>query len=135
MRPAQIYHLTEQAALSECISAGEYSPASLPEDGFVHCSAGRDTTLAVANDYFSSADGPVVLLEIEVSRLSSDVVYEAAAQIEGGEASHLATAVEFPHVYGPIDTEAIRAAGILGKTAGGFEWPQTFDTLDAITGD
>ncbi len=81
-----------------------YAPASLPEDGFVHCSPDEATTLAVVNAFYRVAPEPLHVLVLDEERLSARVEFEAAAPAPppgvGGE-------VLFPHVFGPLDREAV----------------------------
>jgi uncharacterized protein (DUF952 family) len=88
--------------------------------------------IPVANDYYADASGELLVLEIDPSRLTCETRYEAAAPIAGGGSSHLASAPQFPHVYGPIDREAITGVGVLGRTARGFEWPTGFTPLESF---
>jgi len=81
---------------------GRYAPESLEREGFIHCSNPQQV-IRVANALFRGIRG-LVLLHVEVERLSSPLVYE---NLEGGFEL-------FPHVYGPIELEAVR-------TVTGFE--------------
>jgi hypothetical protein len=35
-----------------------------------------------------------------------------------------------PHVYGPIELQAIEGVGVLGKTSDGYAWPEEFFPID-----
>jgi uncharacterized protein (DUF952 family) len=128
-----IYHIVTESDLRAHLSNESYTPASLGECGFIHCAL-RSSVVAVANDYFAEASERVLLLEIDAERLTSEVRYEAAAPIAEGELSHLATSTQFPHVYGPINTEAITGVGVLAVEPGGYLWPREFEALDAFLG-
>jgi uncharacterized protein (DUF952 family) len=72
-------------------------PAAFASEGFVHCSYAhqiRDT----GKRYYSGRTD-VVVLEIDDQQLSADVVAESSP--ETGEL--------FPHVYGPIERNAVVA--------------------------
>lgn len=71
---------------------------SLDEEGFTHCSTAAQVG-GVLDRFFTSVTGPLVLLEIDPARLTSPLVVEPVAD---GAAS-------FPHVYGPLDVEAVLA--------------------------
>ncbi|HOU16005.1 MAG TPA: DUF952 domain-containing protein [Anaerolineae bacterium] len=129
-----IYHIVTESDLRASLRGDMYAPASLEDFGFVHCAL-QASVVAVANDYFAAAAGPVLLLEIDPERLISEVRYEAAAPIAGGGTAHLVDAALFPHVYGPIHTPAITRVGVLGVTANGYQWPGEFETLDAFIAD
>ena len=126
-----IYHIVTESDLRAHLSGDTYTPASLRDFGFVHCAL-QSSVIAVANDYFAEAIGPVLLLEIDPERLISEVRYEAAAPIAGGGASHLVDAVLFPHIYGPIHTPAITRVGVLGVMADGYHWPGEFEAWEAF---
>ena len=126
-----IYHIVTESDLRAHVSGDIYTPASLEDLGFVHCAL-QSSVIAVANDYFGGAAEPVLLLEVDPERLISEVRYEAPAPIEGGGTAHLVPATLFPHVYGPINTQAIARVGVLGVTPGGYQWPGEFEAWDAF---
>jgi uncharacterized protein (DUF952 family) len=123
-----IYHIASQSELRSGMKGDRYTPARFALDGFVHCSAGEDTTLAVARDLFASVQEPVCVLRIDPARLRARVVYEAPAPLPGAR-THLETAREFPHVYGAIDLIAIRGIGRLGADGAQLRWPDRFEPL------
>jgi len=125
-----IYHIVPESELVRGIACGGYTPARFTEDGFVHCAAGRDVVLAVADDYYAQTDGPVLLLRIDPTRLAARLVFEAPVPIAGGGRSHLLPGTRFPHVYGPIVLSAVTGVGRLVQSAGHFEWPPEFAALD-----
>lgn len=129
-----IYHLVVESELRAGTRDGAYTPLRFAQDGFVHCAATRQSVLAVAHDYFAGQSEPIVLLEIDPSRLRSRVVVEAAAPIPGGGTSHLGTQPEFPHVYGPLELEAVAGAAYLAKRDGRFVWPERFGSLALLVG-
>ncbi len=126
-----IYHIVTESDLRAHVSGDVYTPASLNDFGFVHCAL-QASVIAVANDYFAGAAGPVLLLEINPERLTSEVRYEAAAPIAGAGTAHLVDAALFPHIYGPIQTQAIARVGVLGATTAGYHWPGEFEALEAF---
>jgi uncharacterized protein (DUF952 family) len=80
----------------------------LDEVGFVHC-AHAGQVEGVADRYYAEVDVPLVLLEIDPSVLQSPVVEEVP---DGrGEA--------FPHVYGPIDVDAVVGVHDVGRRSDG----------------
>jgi len=91
-----IYHITTANEWSEAVKRGRYEARSLTTEGFIHCSD-RGQVIRVANSIFRSTGG-LLLLHIDRERLRSPVVYE---NLGGGTEM-------FPHVYGPIDLDAVR---------------------------
>ncbi|MCX4763616.1 DUF952 domain-containing protein [Streptomyces sp. NBC_01275] len=81
-----------------------YAPASLAEDGFVHCSPDEETTLGVVNAFYGPGPRPLVALLLDEERLTARCAWEAAAPTPppGVAASTL-----FPHVFGPLDRDAV----------------------------
>ena len=73
-----IYHVVSLAAWNARPDR-PYAPASLPEDGFVHCSPDEATTLAVVNAFYRDAPKPLHVLVLDEERLDARVEFEAAA--------------------------------------------------------
>jgi uncharacterized protein (DUF952 family) len=105
----RIFHITTAAAWREACAAGSYRPASLDSEGFVHLSR-VDQVVRVADRAFRGAED-LVLLCVDPARLSARLAYERA----DGEV--------FPHVYGPLDADAILDAVPLVEGPGGFALP------------
>lgn len=124
-----IYHLVPEAELRSGLTGAAYSPSSLTTDGFVHCSATPASVLAVANDYFADLEGLLLVLRIEPAKLNARLVFEAPAPMPGAATSHLATAEQFPHVYGPVEVRAISGVGVLERCGGEYKWPLEFTPL------
>lgn len=99
MRPAQIFHVARAEDWDAARADGAYrwstAGRTLEEEGFVHC-AGADQVDGVLERYYAGATG-LVLLTIDVDRLSNEVRVEDLTG--AGET--------FPHVYGPIDLDAV----------------------------
>src|SRR5262249_47739818 len=93
-----IYHLASAARWRDWPANTPYLPAEYYADGFVHCTAGDDLMVQVANRYYRAAPGDFVLLVIDSNRLTAELRWEAPGD---------GLAPQFPHVYGPIDREAI----------------------------
>lgn len=91
-----IFHLTARADWSAAQAGGEYSADSLAGQGFIHCSR-LDQILRVADTFYPGQAG-LVLLEIDPTRLTSELRWDPGAD--------LATEL-FPHVYGPINLNAV----------------------------
>lgn len=128
---ARLYHLVIESELRSQTEGDLYRPANLTNDGFVHCS-NEATVVPVANDYYADVSEKLLLLEIDATKLTQEVRYEAPAPIPGGGTDHLAGAEPFPHVYGPIDIAAISGVGVLGRSERGYTWPATFLSFDSF---
>ena len=71
-----------------------YVPASFDAEGFIHCTDGADNVAAVGNRYYRDDRRMYVVLVIDKAKLQSKVVYEDPAGI-------------YPHIYGPLNRDAI----------------------------
>ncbi|MEU9588428.1 DUF952 domain-containing protein [Streptomyces sp. NPDC048193] len=98
-----IYHVVPRADW-EADPGRPYAPASLAEDGFVHCSPDEETTLAVVNAFYRTAPRPLLALVVDESRLTAPCVWEPAAP---APPPGVAEGVLFPHVFGPVDRDAV----------------------------
>ncbi|MFF5937457.1 DUF952 domain-containing protein [Streptomyces sp. NPDC012508] len=74
-----------------------YAPPSLASEGFVHCSPDETAALTVADAHYLGVPGPLLVLVIDETRLSSEVRWEGSED------------VLFPHVYGAIERAAVTA--------------------------
>lgn len=88
-------HITTRAAWEAAQAAGEYRPESLEREGFVHCSM-PDQVVGTASRFFRGQRG-LVLLRIDAWKLRPRTKFEAA----DGQL--------FPHVYGPLNFDAVSA--------------------------
>ncbi|MCC6290317.1 MAG: DUF952 domain-containing protein [Chitinophagaceae bacterium] len=95
---ALIYHITTQPQWDTAKETGYYESPSLKEEGFIHCSQEKQIP-DVLNRYFSGKTN-LVKLSIDTEKLTSQLIYDWSNAIED----------TFPHIYGPINLEAI--AGI-----------------------
>ncbi|HLG11265.1 MAG TPA: DUF952 domain-containing protein, partial [Dehalococcoidia bacterium] len=112
-----IYHIAGREAWAEAQAAGEYRADSLAEQGFIHASTAPQV-IETADRFYRGQDG-LVLLCIDASRVRAEIRYEAASA-EG----HSKDAGLFPHLYGPLNVEAVaRAVAFPCRADGTFEMP------------
>ncbi len=113
-----IFHILKKHEWQQALERGRYEPASLQAEGFVHCS-NREQTLATADRYFRGQPD-LVLLCLDPARLTAEVRREAPANPNDERAREL-----FPHVYGPINLDAVlRAVDFPCDSVGSFGWPE-----------
>lgn len=97
-----IYHLTFRKNWRHALATGPYTDRSLEKDGFIHCSTGEQL-IPVAMEFFPGRR-KLTILVIDETRLTSPVKWEKSAD---GPPAGLPPNAKFPHVYGPINHEAV----------------------------
>jgi len=90
-----ILHICTRQDLEKAQAEGEYRPASLDAEGFIHASR-PEQIMGVANRFYRG-NAELLLLVLDLHHLHAEVRWETA----DGEV--------YPHVYGPINLEAITA--------------------------
>ncbi len=119
-----IYHLTAASEIEAGTENDEYLPARFEQDGFIHCTGDLETLVMVANDYFTAVTEDVVVFKIRSAALRSRLEFEAPAPIPGGGTEHLREGLLFPHIYGPLNLDAVIARAILPREGGKFRAPE-----------
>jgi uncharacterized protein (DUF952 family) len=103
-----ILHITTASAWRAAQEEGELTTPSLAEEGFIHCSTFAQVESTA--DRIFAGSGDLLALEVVVARLTSDLKWEQATDV--GD--------EFPHVYGPLNVDAVAGTRTLEETAGGY---------------
>ena len=98
-----IFHITSRKAWEDAQAKGEYRADSLTTEGFIHCST-LSQVLPVAHLYYKGQRG-LIVLEIEPSLLSPDLKWEPPSG--GAPPPGVPVGDMFPHVYGPINVNAV----------------------------
>lgn len=115
-----IYHITSLGAWRESLQRGEYRVESLDTEGFIHCSTDTQV-LPVAEKYYPAQRG-LLLLVIDPSLLSSSLKWEPPS---GGCPPGVPEEELFPHIYGPINLEAIvKVFDLETNTNGKYKLPK-----------
>jgi uncharacterized protein (DUF952 family) len=98
-----IYHIAIRADWERALADGEYTRSSvdktLAEEGFIHASQASQVA-GTANRFYRDVPGDLVLLVIDPGLLRAELRYE---DVPGAE-------LPFPHVYGPLNVDAVIAA-------------------------
>jgi uncharacterized protein (DUF952 family) len=97
-----IFHITFRKDWQAAQAKGEYTTESLHSEGFIHCS-NLHQVLPVAEKFYKG-QSDLVLLMIDPSRLTSTLKWEAPA---GGVPPGLSAGDLFPHIYGPLNLDAV----------------------------
>jgi glutathione S-transferase len=119
-----IYHIARRADWERARADGEYTRSTvdktLAEEGFIHASQAPQVA-GTANKFYRDVPGGLVLLVIDPGLLRAEVRYE---DVPGAE-------LPFPHVYGPLNVEAVVEAR---PFAAGPDGTFTFDPSDLSEG-
>jgi uncharacterized protein (DUF952 family) len=89
------YHLVPAAVWEAQRDDPLYRPEAFEADGFVHCTDGLDHLLVPANAYYRGDPRPYLALEVDLDVVAAPARFDDEA-------------CRYPHVYGPIDTAAVR---------------------------
>ena len=115
-----IFHITARTAWNEAQGRGDYRAESLATEGFIHCST-LSQVLPVADNFYKGQQG-LVLLVIEPTLLSSKLRWEPPSG--GAPPPGVPNGDQFPHIYGPINLDAVvKAVDLTSKTDGTFDLP------------
>lgn len=94
---ATIYHVTTAQEWQEAQRKGYYEAPSLATEGFIHCSEERQVA-GVLQRYFAGKHN-LLKLVIDTARLQHRLQYDLSPSVNE----------TFPHVYGPINLDAVVA--------------------------
>jgi uncharacterized protein (DUF952 family) len=100
---SRIYHIATRTDWEQARPGGEYTTSSvgktLAEEGFIHASQAVQVA-GTANKFYRDVPGDLLLLVIDPDLLRAQVRYE---DVPGAD-------LPFPHIYGPLNTDAVVAA-------------------------
>ena len=120
-----ILHITSRTAWINATRLGQYSAPSLESEGFIHCSTAAQT-VPVAHKFYKGQTG-LVLLVIDPARLASDLKWEPPS--DGAPPPGVPASDAFPHIYGPINLEAvIQVVDFETEDDGHFTLPAALNT-------
>ena len=98
-----IFHITSLTAWEDAQKRGDYRAESLETEGFIHCST-HSQVLPVAENYYKGQSG-LIVLSIESTLLSSILKWEPPSG--GAPPPGVPDGDPFPHIYGPINLDAV----------------------------
>ncbi len=103
---AVIYHIAERTIWEQARQAEEpYSPASIEKEGFIHASDPQQLEWVKHSGWFT-ADKEWVILAIDPLKVNPEIRYEPGAILPGMTEAQAQYAL-FPHIYGPLNPDAI----------------------------
>lgn len=92
-----IYHIVLPEKWETVKHNSSYAADSLETEGFIHCSYDHQLDAVIGRYYANEPE--LVVLTIDPAKLTSELVSEPST---GGE--------EYPHIYGPINLDAVVSA-------------------------
>lgn len=102
-----ILHLVSRAEFDATPGDRPFLTAHYANDGFIHCTSEWAVLQLVANNVYRNQPGDFVVLEVDTDRVTAPVRFEAP--VPPPPAGHPLAGHLFPHIYGPIDRDAIVA--------------------------
>ena len=100
------YHGTTRAHWEALDPALPYFPADFGRDGFIHCTDGREAISIVLSLHYKDEPGDWLILTVDKDHVTSPLKYEDPAAI-------------FPHIYGPLNRDAIVDVQPIGRADDG----------------
>jgi uncharacterized protein (DUF952 family) len=90
-----IYHVTNVVDWEKARQAGCFVVPSLEAEGFIHMSKAHQVAGVLDRYYKNQSD--LLLLHVDEQKLTSELKYDWSPSIQE----------EFPHIYGPINLDAV----------------------------
>ena len=91
-----VYHLVPREEFEAQGPSADYVPAAFADEGFIHLTDGAEELAAVGNRYYRADPRPYLALRIDLARVRAPIRYEGPRRL-------------YPHVYGPLNRDAIVA--------------------------
>ncbi len=107
MTPVEIWEAQRESV--------HYRPEAFDAEGFIHCTDNIDELVAVGNRYYQEDPRNWIAVEIDCDGVAASKVYEDALR-------------KFPHIYGPLETAAIRRVANLERSEDGTFTGLALDT-------
>ena len=111
-----LFHILGEAEWERAKAAGTYAPASLASEGFIHLSTARQLLRTAARFFAGRHD--LVVLSIDEARTCAPVRFEPA----DGDS--------FPHLYGPLEVDAVTEVAPLPLVGGRFTVPDAWKNIE-----
>lgn len=100
------YHLAPREYWEAHAANSSYVPERFGDEGFIHCTDTIEEVIAVGNRYYLEDARPYLLLAVDCTLVTAPIVYEDPGKT-------------FPHVYGPLEVEAVREVHAVTRDAAG----------------
>ena len=100
------YHGTPKTYFESLDPARPYVPEPFDREGFIHTTEGREAVSITLTRYYKASAEPWVVLYIDQDRVTSPIRYDDPAEV-------------FPHIYGPLNVDAVVDTRPLTRDADG----------------
>lgn len=100
------YHGTPKEYYQSLDPNQPYLPREFAQDGFIHCTDGREAVSIILTINYRNEPGEWVILYIDQDKVTVPIKYEDPAGI-------------YPHIYGPLNRDAIVAVAEAGRSPEG----------------
>jgi uncharacterized protein (DUF952 family) len=107
-----IYHLVPIDDWESQSADQPYAPTDFEREGFIHCTQGDEQLAIVANRYYRNDQRAWDVLVIDADALTSELKYEPGAD-----------GVLYPHIYGPLNRDAVIEVLPMPRDPGGVFQP------------
>jgi uncharacterized protein (DUF952 family) len=104
---ALVFHILPGDEWSSIKDRTTYSPHSLHLEGFIHCSTLKQVIRTANRFYLGSSD--LALLWIAINLVNPEIRFE----------DKLGEGIEFPHIYGPLNLDAVVGVTVLKRGVSG----------------
>jgi len=105
-----VYHLVPRDEFERQDPEADYLPAAYEADGFIHLTDGAEELAIVGNRYYRDDPRSYLALVIDLSRVQAPIRYEDPRRV-------------YPHIYGPLNRDAIVAVLDVPRTPDGTFLP------------
>ncbi len=106
------YHATPREHWETSDDTKPYVSNDFADEGFIHCTDSAEALPSVLTTYYKGTPGDWVVLTIDKDRVSSETRYEDPDN-------------DFPHIYGPLNRDAIVAVRDIPRSDDGTFLPLT----------
>jgi uncharacterized protein (DUF952 family) len=100
------WHLSPEPHWAAHAGKASYTPERFAEEGFIHCTNGDERLIEVGNRYYTADPRPFLALQVDLDAAGSPAIYEDPEQV-------------YPHIYGELDTAAVRQVRRIVRAADG----------------
>lgn len=100
------WHLSPEPHWAAHAGKPSYTPEHFAADGFIHCTNGDERLIEVGNRYYTTDPRPFLALLVDLDAAGSPAIYEDPEQV-------------YPHIYGELDTAAVRQVRRIVRGADG----------------